>query len=731
MTHWHKLTIAVLFLTNCSSENKTFIAGSGGSHSGGSHSGGSIATGGSSSPTGGQIGSGSSTGTGGSGGAPGTGSGGISAAGGTDLVASGGTLGTGGGASSGGVSGLGGTGAGGKSATGGASGGGATGTGGDSSVVCSGSGEQVPAAERASNGGPVLPPKWAFGVLWGSYYDQIGSQWAQVYAKSDDKGNILTAAERLRADYSGDLMWIDSSWLSHNYNNDGPAYVCFKFDADAFPDPAAMIAKLREQHFHFGVWEWPWMGHGCQYFQTGVDNKHFIMNGATPAATSGAWHGDTSPAAFDYTNTAASNWWVGLNKQLTDWGLDFMKLDTDATQLNSVVNNGGKLATPSKSLALEYHHAAYIVTQTYAAANDARAKMNGARGFIMPKTPAAASDQYPGWWTDDTATTWTGMATEIGRASQLNTSSTAAYWAGDTGGYFGKPTDELFIRWLQYSTFTPLQEYFGSKAESGSVGARFPWLFGAQAQAAIKQYTQLRYRLLPFRYSNGLVAYLVKPTVYPVRWNGTRQLVLGQGDSQMLVQPVTSAGVTSMSVTLPEGTWIHYWTGKSYTGTATVPVPIDQAPIFVKAGSIIPMGPKLRWVDEVPPDPLTLDIYPSGSTGYTLYEDDGASEGYMGGAYATTAFKADDSGGKVVVSIEAQKTAKYRFAGQICNRRYILSIHGRTAAPAQVTRDGTTVPAASATTFDSVAQGWYYDSTAGIVWVKFPLASTAATSVSL
>src|SRR4051794_20116108 len=130
-------------------------------------------------------------------------------------------------------------------------------------AICAGNGDQVPAAERVSTGGPLMPPKWAFGVLWGSYYDQIGSTFAQKYATPDD-GNILNAAQRIRDEYSGDLMWIDSNWLSHNYSNDGPAYVCFKFDKDAFPDPGAMIAKLRDQHFHFGLWEWPWMGHGCK-----------------------------------------------------------------------------------------------------------------------------------------------------------------------------------------------------------------------------------------------------------------------------------------------------------------------------------------------------------------------------------------------------------------------------------------------------------------------------------
>jgi Glycosyl hydrolases family 31 TIM-barrel domain/Domain of unknown function (DUF5110)/Glycosyl hydrolase family 31 C-terminal domain len=629
-------------------------------------------------------------------------------------------------------------GAGGNPGTGGAPTGGAPGmdaavdTGGG--IACQDQNDPVPSAERVSNGGPLLPPKWAFGVLWGSYYDQIGSSFARVYATPDD-GNLLTAADRLRKDYGGDLMWIDSSWLSHNYSNDGPAYVCFQFDPAAFPDPGAMIGQLRDQHFHFGVWEWAWMGHGCQFFDTAVANKYFIMNGGTPALASGGWHGDKTPAAFDYTRTSAFNWWVGLNKPLSDWGLDFMKLDLSASQVNSpVTGSGGTLADSSKNLIHEYHRAAYTVTKAYAAAHDPRAMLNGARGLIMPKQSAATNDQMPGWWTNDTDTSFDGMKTEMGRAAALDTTSTAAYWAGDTGGYRGKPTDELYIRWLEYTTFTPLQEYFGSKSESGSIGSRFPWMFGTQARSMVKSYMQLRYQLLPFRYSNALTAYFVKPTVYPVRWVGTTQLLVGQGSSQLLVQPVTTAGATTASVTLPSGTWIHYWTGKSYTGTATVNTRIDQGPqvpLFVKAGSIIPMGPNLRWVDEVPANPLTLDIYPSGTTSYTLYEDDGVSEGYLGGAYSTTKFTSAASGNSVVVSIGAQQTAKYHYAGQLCQRGYVLSVHGRTAAPAQVTRDGVALPNVGAAGFAEATVGWYYDSAKTTVWVKFPLASSDATSVSM
>ena len=80
-------------------------------------------------------------------------------------------------------------------------------------------------------------------------------------------------------------------------------------------------------------------------------------------------------------------------------------------------------------------------------------------------------------------------------------------------------------------------------------------MFGSQAQSMVKKYTQLRYRMLPFRYSNALTAYVVKPTVYPVRWIGSTQLLVGQGSSQILVQPVTTAGATTASVALAMVPW--------------------------------------------------------------------------------------------------------------------------------------------------------------------------------
>jgi alpha-glucosidase (family GH31 glycosyl hydrolase) len=577
-----------------------------------------------------------------------------------------------------------------------------------------------------SNGNPVLPPKWAFGVLWGSYYDQAG-----VYKPSSgDDTHLLVAAMRLRSEgYGGDLQWIDSSWLFSQYSgaSAAPYYIDFAFDSTAFPDPAGMIATLRSSHFHFGVWEWPWVDHQVPMAATWSAMGYFT------GTVNGGWHGDTTPYQVDFTKPAAKAWWIQQNKPLSDMGLDFMKLDTGA-------GSGTQYAT-------EYHDAASQVTRQYAAANDPAAMANGARSFIIAHgdgQTAPGNDQLPGMWTGDTNSTagspYTGFQTDVGRAQKLNTKTTAAYWGGDTGGYNNVPSDDEYIRWLEYSTFTPLQEFFGAKAPG--IGARWPWLFGktiTQLPAIAKLYNQVRYRLLPFRYSNAQAAYHVTPVRYPVTWAGNAIVLQGDGDSAILTQPVTTQ-TTTATVALPAGTWIQVKpaadagfsvVAKGTTGSAAVQAPIDQAPIFVKAGSIVPMGPVVQWVDEQPADPLTLDVYPAvpaAATSYTLYEDDGISLGYMGGAFASTKLTADNTGGKTVVTIGAQQSM-IDFAGRLCSRTYVLKLNQQTTAPAGVTRDGSALAMSSAGAF--VADSWYFDASTSTTWVMFRLDSSQTTTVTV
>jgi alpha-glucosidase len=548
----------------------------------------------------------------------------------------------------------------------------------------------------------ALPPKWVFGVLYGSYHDQAG---------------VLSDMNMLRANYSGDLYWVDSSWLSSSYTGTPQDYICFHFDQAQFPDPATMIGTLRQNHLHFGVWEWPWMDKGCADYANGAKNHYFVENSMGAVVNAGGWHGNTMTGAFDYSNPATVTWWNSLNQPLVDMGLSFFKLDTGGTYpTGGVLFDGNNSQDHYKTL---YRETAYNLS----------AKANGGRGFVMTHTQSSTNAVlYPGMWTNDTTATFAGLVAEMKTAASLNTTGTAAYWCGDTGGYNHTPTDELYIRWLEYTTFTPCQEFFGAKTTS--TGARFPWMFGTQAQQIFQTYTQLRYRLLPFRYSNAQIAYHVSPAVYPVQWIGTTQIVNGSGNTQLLVQPITVAGQTSVSVAFPAGTWIDYWTGTTYSGGAShaVPAAIDKVPMFVKAGSIIPTGPNQQYVDSVPTDPLTLDIYPSGSTSYNFYEDDGVSAAYQTGGFSTTLLSCNQSGSSVTVTVGA---AAGTYSGQPASRTYLLKVNGQTAAPAALTIGG-----APATEYSSMAAlnaattGWFYDSTALIVWAKFPSTPTQATTVA-
>ncbi|HTQ30430.1 MAG TPA: TIM-barrel domain-containing protein, partial [Opitutaceae bacterium] len=610
---------------------------------------------------------------------------------------------------------------------------------------------------KPGNGNPILPPKWAFGVMFGCY---------------DNQTNVLSDMSQLRNGYCGDLIWVDSSWLSSNYNGPGRNYIDFTFDSGQFPDPTGMMSTLHSNHFRFGVWQWPWIDKSNPLYSTGAANHYFIENSSGTVVNGGGWHGVTYTGQFDLSTSASVVWWRHLNQPLFAMGLDFLKMDTTVgIPSGGVLANGSTSSTDWKGF---YHKAAWEMTSS--------GQLAQGRGFILAHSDAGAAtnnDQYPGLWTGDSSAVFSKGSGNQGGLSdkdmsggfKCNTKTSGAYWCGDTGGYNKTSTDELYQRWLQYGCFTPMTEFFGAKGQVGSTGkvGRFPWCFSSTAAATFSHYTQMRYQLLPFRYSNAQACYHVTggSVQYPVTWPTSQQIVNGQGSSEILVNPVTTASkngtTTDVTVLFPESSstvWLDYTpyasdsahllnpnmpSGQSYKGgsSTTMTVPLNEVPLFIKAGSIIPLivnydanGNLVRqdYVDETgfQANQLTLDIYPSGSTSYTLYEDDGMSDLYItDNEYSTTVFSSNNTSGKEMVTIGA---ASGSFAGQFANRTYYLRINQQSSVPAGVTRDGNTVKTPAASFADLVgasSDSWYYDSAAKIVWVKFSTPTNVSTSVSL
>jgi hypothetical protein len=253
---------------------------------------------------------------------------------------------------------------------------------------------------------------------------------------------------------------------------------------------------------------------------------------------------------------------------------------------------------------------------------------------------------------------------------------------------------ELYERWVQFGAFSPLLWFHGLW------GLRLPWEYGLAGEENYRQFVGLRYALIPYIYTCSQVAHetglpLVRGMYleYPEQdaaYTNKQQYMFG---NELLVSPINAPGNGKPSrkqVWLPAGQdWFDYFTGDLYEGGRDVihECPIERMPLFVRAGSILPMAPRMVRSDEKPVDPLTLQLYAGPkSAEFNLYEDDGISLDYRAGACAWTAFRfiPENGGGDYTLTISP---ARGKFKGQLAQRRYCLEVHGL-FKPQSVTLNG-------------------------------------------
>jgi alpha-D-xyloside xylohydrolase len=262
------------------------------------------------------------------------------------------------------------------------------------------------------------------------------------------------------------------------------------------------------------------------------------------------------------------------------------------------------------------------------------------------------------------------------------------YWTSDIGGYhfhwtppdWSTPANrELFTRWFQFGTFSPIFRIHG-KGER----ALFSNNWDENTKAILLKYDNLRYRLMPYIYSlswkvtNGSYT-IMRALAFDFR---TDNAINNISDQYMfgpafLVNPVTDQAPVEKSrkVYLPKSTdWIDFWTGKKYAGgwTITTSAPIETIPLFIKAGSIIPMGPFLQYATEKPADPIELRIYPGADGSFTLYEDENDNYNYEKGNYATIEFKWDDAKRELTLGKREGK-----FPGMLKERTFNVIVVGK------------------------------------------------------
>jgi len=256
-------------------------------------------------------------------------------------------------------------------------------------------------------------------------------------------------------------------------------------------------------------------------------------------------------------------------------------------------------------------------------------------------------------WSGDVLSDWMTFARQIPAGLNYSISGNP-YWTTDIGGFIsgGNLNDpkfrELFIRWFQFGTFSPIFRVHGTRSPDENE----LWSYGPDAQKILVDYDTLRYRLMPYIYSQAWQVTnnhgtLMRPLVMDWRNDVDAQ---NTGDEYLfgpalLVSPVYTAGATSRTVYLPKETWYDFWTGDKVEGGKRIEAdaPLSKLPLFVRAGSIVPMGPAMEWSTEKPADPIELRIYPGADGDFVFYEDENDGYNYQKGAHATIALHWDDA----------------------------------------------------------------------------------------
>ncbi|NBH08099.1 TIM-barrel domain-containing protein [Amycolatopsis sp. SID8362] len=349
-----------------------------------------------------------------------------------------------------------------------------------------------------------------------------------------------------------------------------------------------------------------------------------------------------------------------------------------------------------------------------------------ARGFVWQPVSWAGAQRCGVLWSGDQAGSYDYIKWQIPTYAGATTSG-IAYNTGDIDGIFGG-SPQTYVRDLQWKTFLPAAMTMDGWASSD----KQPWRQGEPYTSINRKYLLLKERLLPYTYSYSTQAHQtgvgqVRPLALeypddPNVWTDKAKYEFLSG-TDFLVAPVYEKANVRNGIYLPKGTWVDYWSGKTYTGPTTVDgydAPLDTLPLFVRAGAVVPMwaeGTK-SWQTRDKGE-LDLDVYPQGHGSFTLTEDDGVTRGYQRGEQAKQTFTVDapqSGAGTVTVGIGASNGT---YAGKPAARNYLLTVH--TGSKPGTVQAGTSVlrEYGSKADLDQASSGWWYDPAGkGVVRVK-------------
>jgi alpha-D-xyloside xylohydrolase len=494
-------------------------------------------------------------------------------------------------------------------------------------VIAGGTFDEIYAGYRLLTGATPMLPKAAYGYI----------QCKQRYSSQDE---VLAVAKGYRERHlPADIIVVDWFYYSKMGEMD--------FVPDRWPDPTVMNRQLHDMGFQTMISVWPRFAKGSRYYDLLV-KKGWFQHLADGTPTDGLPY-DRAGSDIDTTNPEAARWfWETIRDNILGKGFD--SIWADETEPDLPPNGSYFSIGPGTRYFNVYplFHTAAIY--------------DGFRRDVRHRALILSRDAYLGaqrngsmFWSSDIYPTWDTLKRQI--PTGLNfTASGIAYWTQDIGGWQYLPSEhhpahpplldpsdardnvggyddypELYTRWFEYATFLPIFRTHGSRLYNEV------WSYGKQAEPILEKYLRLRYQLLPYIYSLG---YQTNQTGAPFM----RALfmdfpndpkVADLPDEYMfgpafLVAPLIEQGATSRTVYLPAGAdWYNYWTNERVHGGQAIQVsaPIDTLPLFVRAGSIVPLGEAIESTNQ-PQEIASLRVYPGADAVFTLYQDDGKTYSY-------------------------------------------------------------------------------------------------------
>jgi alpha-D-xyloside xylohydrolase len=515
--------------------------------------------------------------------------------------------------------------------------------------------DRIISSYRLATGAAPMFPKWAFGLIQSQ--DRYKSQ-AEVLSVKDSYRKNKIPVDCIVQDW---FYWEPDVIGSHH------------FWPERYPDPKAMVAELHKANIHTMISIWPVMAKGTANYnqmEKAGNLTTILWDNVMTHTFDNYYDAHSEKARKMYWDQARDSL---IGPQGWDaWWVDQCEPD------NGTLLDERRKATFATGRGIDYFNT-YSLMHSTGLYENWRKDIPEKRAFFLIRQAFAGSQRNAATlWSSDITCTWRAFRSQVPQGINACASG-IPFWTSDIGGYHfhWAPPDwstadnrELFTRWFEFGTFSPIFRIHG-KGER----ALFSDNWDAKTKTTLLNYDNLRYRLLPYIYS---LAWKVTSEGYTIMrslaFDFRKDPAISSLPDQymfgpaFLVNPVTESGAKSRKVYLPKSTrWFDFWTSKVLEGGQTIDAtaPIETIPLYIKAGSLVPMGPFLQYATEKPEDPIELRIYPGTNCDFVLYEDQNDTYNYEKGVFSTIPISWNEAKHQLTLRKRSGK-----FPGQTENRTF-------------------------------------------------------------